>query len=61
MNFDLKGEGGVVTATIHITRKATGAVETYNLTMPVSREQAELLQEAKNDSNPLIDGSQRSD
>lgn len=61
MSTSLSGGGGCVTATIHITRKATGQVETYQLVMPVSSEQAQQLEleqpKADDERNPLDRGT----
>lgn len=40
---ELKGPEGEIRATIEITRAATGKVEKYELTAPVTAEQAEAL------------------
>lgn len=41
------GQAGQITATVTITRKATGETETYNLTGLVSQEQIEQLTETE--------------
>jgi hypothetical protein len=41
---ELKGQMGVLTATVTVVRKGTGKVETYNLTSePVTSEQAATI------------------
>jgi hypothetical protein len=41
---DLKGQVGVLTATVTIKRKATGVIEAYALTSePISQAQAEAI------------------
>lgn len=44
MTNKLSGGSGQITAIVTITRKATGEVETYNLTGVVSPEQIETLE-----------------
>ena len=41
--MDLQGKGGVLRATIHVTRKATGKTETYELTGAATPEEAAAL------------------
>jgi hypothetical protein len=56
---DLKGQQGYMTATIHITRKATGKTETHSLILtPIESTEAK---EYTNGSNPLDGSAQRSD
>lgn len=40
---ELKGDGGELRATIHVTRKATGKVETFEITARTTPEQHEQI------------------
>lgn len=56
---DLKGQQGCMTATIHITRKASGKTETHNLILtPIEPTEAK---EYMNGSNSLDGSAKRSD
>jgi hypothetical protein len=44
---ELSGASGIITATVTITRKATGETETYQLTGYASPEQIEQLAEGQ--------------
>lgn len=47
MSANLPGGGGIISATVTITRKATGETETYQLTGIVSPEQeAQLVEQS---------------
>lgn len=55
---DIKGQAGEIRATVTIIRKATGKVETYTLTAPVTHEQVEQLK-GQSDGGHALDGSEK--
>lgn len=61
MGNALEGQVGELRATVQITRKATGKVETYDLVGRTTPAQHEQIKELENGSNPLDISEKRSD